>query len=99
LAGTLLGWVAFKWLEIAFNRTTALIGLMMIAFAPALIAISTEVRGYAVLLLCMASALYFLERSCAQESLRAMFFFSLALFLAVLTHYSALWFVLAAGAY
>jgi hypothetical protein len=57
------------------------------------------VRGYAVLLLCMASALYFLESAFKQKSLRAMLLFSVALYLAILTHYSALWFTLAAGAY
>jgi hypothetical protein len=99
LAGTLLLWVTYKWLESAFNRTAALVGLLMLTFSPAIIAVSTEVRGYSVLLLCMASALYFLERAFKQKSLRAMALFTIVLYLAILTHYSALWFTLAAAAY
>ena len=99
LAGTLLLWVTYKWLESAFNKTAALVGLLVLTFSPAIISVSTEVRGYGVLLLCMASALYFLERAFKQKSLRAMLLFSAALYLAILTHYSALWFTLAAAAY
>jgi Dolichyl-phosphate-mannose-protein mannosyltransferase len=99
LAGTLLLWVTYKWLESAFNKTAALIALLMLTFSPAIISASTEVRGYGVLLLCMASALYFLERAFKQKSLRAIILFSVALYLAILTHYSAFWFTLAAAAY
>ena len=99
LAGTAMLWVAFRWLGRAFGATIALIGLIVLAFSPVMKSLSAEVRGYAVLLLFMASALYWLERAFEERSASMMARFSLALYLAILTHYAALWFTLALGVY
>ncbi len=99
LAGAALLWVAFKWLGNAFGKLAGLIGLFLLTFSPAMISLSAEARGYAVLLLFMASSLYFLERSFEERSPRMMVFFSIFLYLAIFTHYSALWFTLAVGVY
>ena len=98
-AGTALCWVAFKWIGIVFGRTAGLIGLILVAFSPALVTLSAEVREYALLLFCMGAALYFLELAFQEKSVRGMWYFSAFLYLAILSHYSALFFALAIGLY
>ncbi|MGC1188336.1 MAG: glycosyltransferase family 39 protein [Candidatus Acidiferrales bacterium] len=99
LAGTAFCWVIFKWIKIVFGEAASLIGVIFAAFSPALIALSAELRQYAVLLFCMAAALYFLERAFEEVSAVRMWCFSVFLYLAILTHYSAVFFVAAIGIY
>ena len=99
LAGTTFCWVLYKWVGVLFGRAAALCALMMAAFSPSLISLSAELRAYAVMLLCMAGALYFLERALRENSVRKMWFFSACLYLAILSHYSAAFFALAVGVY
>jgi len=47
----------------------------------------------------MGGALYFLERAFAEKSVRKMWCFSAFLYLAILSHYSAVFFAVAAGVY
>jgi uncharacterized membrane protein len=61
--------------------------------------LGAEVRDYSVLLLWMASALYFMERAFRDQKVASIVYSSLFVYLAILTHYSALWFVLAFGIY
>lgn len=98
-AGTAFCWFTFKWIGALFGRLAGLIGLIAVAFSPDLVALSAEVREYALLLFCMTAALYFLERAFEKRSARAMWVFSLFLYLAILSHYSAAFFVLGAGIY
>jgi uncharacterized membrane protein len=97
--GTALCWVAFKWIGTLFGRAAGLVGLVIVAFCPALIALSAEMRQYALLLFCVVAALYFLERAFQEKSIRKMLYFSVFLYLAILSHYSAFFFALAAGLY
>ena len=103
LAGTAFCWAAYQWIKIVFGRATALIGIIFCAFTPALIALSAELRGYALLLFCIGAALYFLARAFEEESeeksARQMWYFSSFLYLAILTHYSAVFFTVALGLY
>lgn len=99
LFGTALCWVTFKWIGNLFGRAAGLAGLAIVAFCPSLIALSGEVRQYALLLLCMVSALYFLEQAFQQQSASKMWCFSAFLYLAILSHYSAAFFVVAVGLY
>jgi Dolichyl-phosphate-mannose-protein mannosyltransferase len=99
LAGTAAPWVFYKWLKIVFGARTAWIGLLLLTFSSAMIAQSIEARQYPLLLLFFAAALYFLERALGEDSLPKMALFALFLFLALATHYSALWFAIAAGVY
>src|SRR3989475_12744371 len=99
LAGTALGWVAFKWVGDLFGRNAGSICLALLTFSPTMIALSADVRGYALLLFFMASALFFLELAFQKRSVGMMVLFSLCLYLAILTHYSALWFALVVGVY
>lgn len=98
-AGTAFCWFIFKWIHALFGGTASLIAVFVAAFSPALVALSAEVREYALLLFCMAAALYFLERAFQEKSVRTMWRFSLFLYLAILSHYSAAFFALALGVY
>ena len=99
LAGTASCWFIFKWIRTLFGGPASLIAIIVAAFSPALIALSAEVREYALLLFCMAAALYFLERAFEENSVPRMWWFSLFLYLAILSHYSAAFFALAVGVY
>jgi dolichyl-phosphate-mannose-protein mannosyltransferase len=99
LAGTAFCWFTFKWIGTVFGKAASVIGLVMTAFSPALIALSAELRSYALLLFGIAAALYFLERAFQEKSVREMWYFSGFLYLAILSHYSAVFFTLAIGLY
>ena len=99
LTGTAFCWFMYKWIGLVFGRPASLIGVTFAAFSPALIALSAQVREYALLLFCMAAALYFLERAFQDESVSQMWYFSAFLYLAILSHYSAVFFALALGLY
>src|SRR5260370_15367600 len=97
LAGTACCWIFYEWLKLVTDRPTALIGLLLWSFAPALIALSSEVRQYALLLFFMLSCLYLSERALREDSPRLMMLFSLSLYGALLSHYSALIFAFTMG--
>jgi hypothetical protein len=99
LASTAAAWMAFRWVATALGKAAGLVVLLLLALSPELTTLGAEVRPYSVLLLCVASALYFLERAFRDQKVSSVAYSSLFLYLAILTHYSALWFVLAAGIY
>ena len=99
LAGTATLWVAFRWLSNIFGKIAGLVGMMLLAFAPALIYLSGEMRPYAIMILFVVSALYFLECGLRKESPLMMVLFALMLSLSILTHYSAILVALALGLY
>lgn len=99
VGGTVVCWVTYKWIGGIFGRTAAVIALIFVAFSPALIALSAEVRSYALLLCCETAALYLIEIALREKSARKMWHFSIFLYLAILSHYSAIFFVLAVGVY
>jgi hypothetical protein len=99
LAGTAFCWFTFEWINILFGGAAGLFALILVAFSPIQIALSAEIREYALLLCCMAAALYFLERAFQEKSLRTMWYFGFFLYLAILSHYSAVFFVAACGIY
>jgi dolichyl-phosphate-mannose-protein mannosyltransferase len=99
LAGAAFCWMFYKWLSRAAGTLPALIGLLFVAFLPPVIQIAAEVRQYSLLLAFLASALYFLDKAFAENSTRDMAVFSLCLYLAMLSHYSAFIFAAALGLY
>jgi hypothetical protein len=99
VAGIAFCWITFLWLNKAAGRSAALTGLALLLFSPSLIHLSSEVRQYALLLCFSATALYFLEGALAEESARMMLLSFAALYLALMTHYSALIFALSVGIY
>jgi len=99
IAGILFCYVFFKWLEIILGRRAALLGLTFVCLLPPLVSLSAQVRQYSLLLLFMALAAYLYERALAEDSPRLMALFSISLYLAMLSHYSAMFFVASIGAY
>ncbi len=99
IAGTAALWAAHRWLNITFGRAAALVGLLLLAFAPRMLQVSTQVGPDALLLLTIFTALYLLERAWNETSPRLMAAFGFTLLLAVLIHYSATWFALGIGIY
>ncbi len=98
-AGTASCWFAFKWLENVVGRRPGTIALFLLAFSPSLIALSSEVRQYALLLFFMAAALFLFDLAIDRNSPSGMTLFSLALYGALLSHYSSLIFALSIGVY
>jgi 4-amino-4-deoxy-L-arabinose transferase-like glycosyltransferase len=102
IAGTLFCWVMFLWIRRVATGTAACFALVMFLFAPSLLSLSAEIRQYSFLLLFCACCLYSLERALkndGQNSARWMMFSALTLYLALLTHYSAMIFAVAVGVY
>jgi hypothetical protein len=99
LAGTVFCWMFYKWLANAAGKLTGFIGLIFVAFLPPIVLLSAEIRQYALLLAFLASALYFLDCAFATNSRGRMVAFSLCLYLAMLSHYSAFLFAAALGIY
>jgi hypothetical protein len=99
ISGTVFCWVAFKWLTGLFGRVAGWIGFLFLTFLPPMIALSSEVRQYALLLVFVAGAAYLLERALAENSVKWMVWSSLSLYFAMLSHYSAFLFAATLGAY
>jgi hypothetical protein len=95
LAGCVFCWFFFKWVRVTTGATSALAALMFAALLSPLVALSAEVRQYALLLMFMAAAGYLLEISFARTSLRSMALSFLCLWLAMLSHYSGVLFAVA----
>ena len=99
LAGTVFCWAAYKWIGNLFGKAAGIIALILAAFLPVMIALSAEVRSYALLLFCETTALYLVEEALEQDSVHKTVLFAVFLYLAILSHYSAIFFVFAAGIY
>jgi hypothetical protein len=99
IAGILFCFVFFKWLEIILGRKAALLGLTFVCLLPPLVSLSAQVRQYSLLLLFMALAAYLFERALDEDSARLMMLFSISLYLAMLSHYSAMFFTASIGVY
>jgi len=94
LFGAAFLWMAYRWMTDVFGKSAAFFALILLAFSPATVSLSASVRGYSLLLLLLVSALVVLERAIELRSLWRIAWFSGLLYLAILTHYSALWFTL-----
>ncbi|HVR22691.1 MAG TPA: glycosyltransferase family 39 protein [Candidatus Polarisedimenticolia bacterium] len=99
LAGAAFCWMFYKWLAATAGNLAGFIGLLFVAFLPPIVLLSAEVRQYALLLAFLASALYFFDGAFTKKSPARMAAFSLFLYLAMLSHYSALLFAAALGIY
>jgi 4-amino-4-deoxy-L-arabinose transferase-like glycosyltransferase len=99
LASVAFCWIFYKWLAKAAGELAAFIALLFVAFLPPIVALSAEIRQYPLMLVFLASALYFLDQAFDKQSASRMAAFSLCLYLAMLSHYSAFWFAAALGIY
>jgi hypothetical protein len=99
IAGTIFCWLFFRWLTQVMGRLSGFVGLILVAFLLPVVRLSAEVRQYALLLAFLGGALYFLERALAEDSSWLMMASALCVYLAMLSHYSALFFVAGLGGY
>ncbi len=99
IAGAVFCWLFFKWLSLVAGPLAGFLGLILVALLPPEIALSAEVRQYALLLAFLGAALYLLERGFVENSAGLMLASMLSLYLAMLTHYSAFLFAGALGCY
>lgn len=99
LASVVFCWMFYKWLTNAAGTLTGFIGLLFVAFLPPIVLLSTEIRQYPLLLAFLASALYFLDVAFTENSSARMAAFTICLYLAMLSHYSAFLFAAALGFY
>ncbi len=99
LAGMGCAWFTYLWLRRITTEATAFVGLLLASFAPSLIELSIEVRQYALLLFFMAACLYLAERALQENSAPMIALFSLSLYGALLSHYSAFLFAGVMGVY
>ncbi|MCU1271383.1 MAG: hypothetical protein JWN74_2677 [Acidobacteriaceae bacterium] len=99
LAGTLFCWVMFLWVEKVASKKAAWLALALFLFMPSLVSLSAELRQYSFLLLFCACSLDSLEQALAEKSVEWIGLSTGALYLALLTHYSALIFAAAAAIY
>ena len=99
LASVVFCWIFYKWLSNAAGHLAGIIGLIFVALLPPIVLLSAEVREYPLLLLFLASSLYLLDDAFAKNSSVAMAAFSLCLYLAMLSQYSAFLFAAALGIY
>lgn len=90
------GWA---WARRLLGDTPGLIALALLALLPSVVLVSSELRGYAVLLCATAAALAALERGIDEGSPAAMAAFGAFGVLALLSHYAAFRFAAAAGVY
>lgn len=89
--------LAFAWMRRAFGPAAALAGLLVLACSPAAASAASEARQYGLLLLGLCGALYAQERLLAGG--RGVYALPFVVFLgvAILSHYSAVWAVVALG--
>jgi hypothetical protein len=99
LAGTIFSWIMFLWVGCVADNDSSLYALALFSFSPSLIALSAEIRQYSLLLLFCGASLYLLETGLMRDSSARIAASSMALYLALLTHYSSLIFALAAAIY
>src|SRR5580704_627701 len=99
IAGTGFCWILFKWLTRILGPVTGFIGLILVSFLPPPIELAAEVRQYALLLFFLAGAAYLLERALAENSAGLKLLSAMSLYLALLSHYSAILFAGSMGFY
>jgi 4-amino-4-deoxy-L-arabinose transferase-like glycosyltransferase len=99
LAGILFSWIMFLWVRQISHQVAAFYTLALLLYLPSLISLSSEIRQYPLLLFFAASSLYALERAFQKNSPYWIVLSMAALYLAMLTHYSALIFAAALAVY
>ncbi len=99
IAGTIFCWIFFRWLTRLLGPTPGWVGFLLVSLLPVFVELSSEIRQYPLLLCFMMAAAYLLELAFAENSARKMAGFFFFLYLAMLTHFSAMLFAGAVGVY
>jgi Dolichyl-phosphate-mannose-protein mannosyltransferase len=97
LTGTLFCWIFFRWLTRILGPTVGIVGLVFAALLPPMVSLTAQVRQYGLLLVFLISGAWFLERALAENSPKLMVLSATCLWLAMLSHYSALLFIAVIG--
>ena len=99
LLGAAFCWIFFCWLNKFFGAAVALNGLLFTALLAPMSLLSAEVRQYELLLFFGMSSAYLLEVAFEKNSPAFMLLSAASLYLAMLSHYSALLWVATLGIY
>ena len=99
LFGSLFLWAAWAWTRRLLGEVPALLTLAFASFLPSVVAVSSELRGYSLLLCLVAASLAALERALDESSAVWMTAFAVLGALALLSHYAAFRFAAAAFVY
>ena len=99
VAATLGTWLGFKWAERVFGAGSAIGMLVVLTFSPAIAFTAIEVRQYGLLIMGIYGALYGLERAYEEMSWKWMVFGFAFLYVAIVSHYGAIWITAAIGCY
>lgn len=97
-------WFTYCWAGLVFDAAVALAATVIVAFALPIFRLATEVRAYDMLLCFIAAAMWAMERAfqakgSRRDAIQWVAMSAVLLWLAILTHYSAMWFTLAFGIY
>jgi dolichyl-phosphate-mannose-protein mannosyltransferase len=98
-AGALFPWFVMLWVRRFAGTAAGVCTLLILTFSPALIGLSTEVRDYSVAFLAVSISMCLLEKGLEDYSVRSLVWFHFFLYIAILSDYSIVWYVLAAGIY
>jgi len=99
IAGAFFCWMFFKWLTRTLGPVAGWTGFVLVCFLPPFIELSAEVRQYSLLLCFLIITAYVLELALGENSAGKMAISFFFLYLAMLTHYSAVFFAAAIGVY
>jgi len=99
IAGTIFCWIFFRWLTRILGPAVGWVGFVLVSLLPVFVELSSEIRQYPLLLCFMMAAAYILESAFAEDSVGKMAGFFFFLYLAMLTHFSAILFAGAVGVY
>jgi Dolichyl-phosphate-mannose-protein mannosyltransferase len=98
-ADTVFCWLLYRWMSTTMSRLAAFVGLIMASLLPPMVRLSAEIRQYALLIVFLMAALYLLDRALDEDSAWKMAGSAACLYLGMLSHYSAMFFVAALGVY
>lgn len=90
IAGVLFCGFMFLWVERIAGEKPALYALLLCLFFPSLISLSAEIRQYPLMLMFCAASVYWLDYGIETTEPLYIVLSDLALWMALLTHYSAL---------
>ncbi len=99
IAGTIFCWIFFRWLTRLLGPAVGWVGFILVDLLPVFVELSAEIRQYPLLLCFMMAAAYGLELALSENSARKLVACFIFLYLAMLTHFSAILFAGAVGAY
>lgn len=97
VAGALFPWFLYRWLSLVWTPLAGLLALLLTAFAPHVVTLSAEARGYTLAFMGIFACLYFQERAWRESSSRWMMLSSAALCVAIFAEYFVAFFAGAAG--